>query len=562
MGEAVTEDPAGIARRKAVFDKYEPEIQDLYRRIDKPEYVTYDQETNQVLKSYKNYEDALWDNLNPEIAFGKSKTGLRPKENSRELQQKITDLQNIRDAEADAVYVVPEPVPTKYGRYQLSGGQNYREILLKMPSKPQALPEGFTVDAYSVNGQTKYGVYDAAGQRYGSGETKEEALQRFSDLHEPSTYKSSHWKDPNVLAHMRVNDRVDADGKKMLLVEEIQSDWHQAGREKGYKSSDLEKRIKDTNQKIYDLDTRRSSLLNQARDMTTHGPEFTNIMAEANDLSPKIMQLNDELVAYQKIKKGGVPDAPFKDTWYQLALKRIMKYAADNGYERVGLTTGKQQADRYQMSNEVNTLAWREPGGGVKKEVTIDLVDGDNMTLSVDNEGKLMGGQFDGKSLNSVVGKDLSKKIMSENSGNLSGNGLNIGGEGMKAYYDEIYPKYLEKYGKKWDAKVGNTYVNTGKVQSKDELAQQVYGAGIDYAYLPSEQKRKIDVMFMDMNKDESIRYIDITPKMKEGVSKGQPLFAAAPLAPLGLLDTEQENTQMTIQPTLNKPQSAGLLSP
>lgn len=562
MGEAVTEDPAGIARRKAVFDKYEPEIQDLYRRIDKPEYVTYDQETNQVLKSYKNYEDALWDNLNPEIAFGKSKTGLRPKENSRELQQKITDLQNIRDAEADAVYVVPEPVPTKYGRYQLPGGQNYREILLKMPSKPQALPEGFTVDAYSVNGQTKYGVYDAAGQRYGSGETKEEALQRFSDLHEPSTYKSSHWKDPNVLAHMRVNDRVDADGKKMLLVEEIQSDWHQAGREKGYKSSDLEKRIKDTNQKIYDLDTRRSSLLNQARDMTTHGPEFTNIMAEANDLSPKIMQLNDELVAYQKIKKGGVPDAPFKDTWYQLALKRIMKYAADNGYERVGLTTGKQQADRYQMSNEVNTLAWREPGGGVKKEVTIDLVDGDNMTLSVDNEGKLMGGQFDGKSLNSVVGKDLSKKIMSENSGNLSGNGLNIGGEGMKAYYDEIYPKYLEKYGKKWDAKVGNTYVNTGKVQSKDELAQQVYGAGIDYAYLPSEQKRKIDVMFMDMNKDESIRYIDITPKMKEGVSKGQPLFAAAPLAPLGLLDTEQENTQMTIQPTLNKPQSAGLLSP
>ena len=35
---------------------------------------------------------------------------------------------------------------------------------------------------------------------------------------------------------MRVNDRVDADGKKMLLIEEIQSDWHQAGREKGYQN--------------------------------------------------------------------------------------------------------------------------------------------------------------------------------------------------------------------------------------------------------------------------------------------------------------------------------------
>jgi hypothetical protein len=34
---------------------------------------------------------------------------------------------------------------------------------------------------------------------------------------------------------MRVNDRVDADGKKVLFVEEVQSDWHQAGRKKGYK---------------------------------------------------------------------------------------------------------------------------------------------------------------------------------------------------------------------------------------------------------------------------------------------------------------------------------------
>jgi hypothetical protein len=31
---------------------------------------------------------------------------------------------------------------------------------------------------------------------------------------------------------MRVNDRIDTDGKKVLLIEEIQSDWHQAGEKK------------------------------------------------------------------------------------------------------------------------------------------------------------------------------------------------------------------------------------------------------------------------------------------------------------------------------------------
>jgi len=46
-------------------------------------------------------------------------------------------------------------------------------------------------------------------------------------------YTSSHFDQSNILAHMRLNDRV-IDGKPTLFVEEIQSDWHQAGRSKGY----------------------------------------------------------------------------------------------------------------------------------------------------------------------------------------------------------------------------------------------------------------------------------------------------------------------------------------
>ena len=73
----------------------------------------------------------------------------------------------------------------------------------------------------------------------------------------------------------------------------------------------------------------------------------------------------------------------------------------------------------------------------------------------------------------------------------------------MKKYYDEIYPKFLDKYGKKWGAKVGETTIETGR--------SNVGG-------VPS--------MYPDK---EPIRYLDITPEMKAGVSKGQPLFAVPP---------------------------------
>jgi hypothetical protein len=52
-------------------------------------------------------------------------------------------------------------------------------------------------------------------------------------LEMPSRSFASHFDQPNILAHMRVNDRV-VDGKKTLFIEEIQSDWHQKGRKKGY----------------------------------------------------------------------------------------------------------------------------------------------------------------------------------------------------------------------------------------------------------------------------------------------------------------------------------------
>ena len=360
--------------------------------------------------------------------------------------------------------------PPKYDRYTLPGGENYREILLTMPTQFERMskPLESEIRALGLN----QNLNDISLRDLMNAGASADLQNRFEQAMRGSaegSYHSNHWDEPNVLAHIRVNDRVDADGKKMLLVEEVQSDWHQEGRNKGYRT--------------------KESL-----------EDWYNKNKLEND--PPFAQLDSQQVStIERNRNAGmggdtaVPDAPMKDTWYQLALKRVLKYAADNGYERVGLTTGKTNADRYDLSKQVDEIVVPMVNEDGTRSVRIEPTTGSDIKLMVAADGTVTGynpasRQFDGKRLDEVVGKEMADKILSaEAKTTFSGLDLQVGGEGMRKYYDEIYPQFLAKYGKKWDAKVGETTVKAG-------------GA-------------------------ETVRYIDITPQMRESVSKGQPLFTA-----------------------------------
>lgn len=378
--------------------------------------------------------------------------------------------------------------PTKYERYQLPGGENYREILLTLPNKPKPLPEGFNVDAYSLNGKTMYGVYDDKGSRYGSGPTKEEALQVFNRLHQDKPFQSSHFDEPNILAHMRVNDRIDADGKKMLLIEEVQSDWHQAGREKGY-AGENQKALLKNQTRLGEID----KILATAKYTPEEG---LKLFDEQKKLAKEYGELESK-----RARGGDVPDAPFKDTWHQLALKRALKEAVDKGYDRIGLTTGAQQAKRYDLGNEVNSIDVESVAGVPNLQlVDVDVIGGKKIALEVEN-GVVREGEFAGKRLSDVVGKEMADKIANVAQGKtkrLAGEDLRIGGEGMKKYYDEIYPAFLNKQGKKYGAQVGETQVPTDR-------------STIDG--MPSMYQNK-----------ETVRYLDITPEMRKAIKEGQPI--------------------------------------
>jgi hypothetical protein len=274
----------------------------------------------------------------------------------------------------------------------------------------------------------------------------------------------------------------------------VQSDWHQAGRERGYGP-----KIERIVEAYYETKDGQRVPIGYGR---------TKEEAEANiDVGWK----NTVDIKYETSDRKvgeGVPDAPFKDTWYQLALKRAIKEAVDKGYDRIGLTTGAQQASRYNLSNEVdeiNVIGRTDARTGEKsRQVALDLKSGGSYKLGVNNEGiidnvnMLEINNLQGKNLADVVGKEVAKKIMESNSQTIKGEGLNIGGEGMKKYYDEVYPNYLDKLGKKYGAKVGETKINTVKERAENSM-------------IPT-------------TKQEPVRYLDITPEMRKAIKEGQPL--------------------------------------
>ena len=390
---------------------------------------------------------------------------------------------------------------TKYQKYTLPGGENYREILLTLPEKtPSIYPDFDTYfrakySDYANPSNPAYAMAQKDARRNWDERSGRIEIDDYSGGKvglSTGNYQSSHFDEPNILAHIRVNDRVDADGKKMLLIEEIQSDWHQAGREKGYKGKGTLKELPD-NYFVQELKTIDGDTMYVVRNKDNPSVVLNKDYNRQSAINGVINELN-------ATSAGGVPDAPFKDTWYQLALKRVLKHAADNGYERVGLTTGKQQAERFDLSKQVDELHYNPQ--------TFRLIAKNKGTRLIDEQS------VPPEKLASYIGKEAASKVMAQEPNinglrSLKGEELQVGGEGMKKYYDEIYPKFLDKYGKKWNARVGETQITT-------DYARDASG-------IPAQRPSK-----------ESIRYIDITPEMKGAVSKGQPLFAATPALPLG----------------------------
>lgn len=244
----------------------------------------------------------------------------------------------------------------KYAQYQLPGGENYRMMLIQLPDPtPRAAFRGARIVEQGESGT--YYVYDNAGAVIGRGDTPEAARAHAKQM-DPNaiiadTFYSSHFPDDrNVMAHVRMNDRTDTNGRRFVFVETFQSDWHQAGRKHGYASDlpaeGLPKNYEVVEKTVTRKDAGVGEYETQVYEVRRSEGSKVRVPGTFRDYLFENRETAIEAARGDYLLYGArVPDAPFKTTWPEMVMKRLVRYAAENGYDGIGWTTGEQQAERW-----------------------------------------------------------------------------------------------------------------------------------------------------------------------------------------------------------------------
>jgi hypothetical protein len=232
-----------------------------------------------------------------------------------------------------------------------------------------------------------------------------------------------------------------------------------------------------------------------------------------------------------------VLDFPFKNNWYELTIKRLIRYAADNNFDAVAIPKGIVSAKRYgeDITSGIKSVNVSKNSKG---NVYVFFKDSKNEPLTghvYSQDGSQLTKTFD--ELKQEVGEKVYKQIEEFNPKNADDKTdfalekeITIGsGLGKHQLYDKAIPSFMKKYGKKWNAKVYDDNIDGEilPVQTSEQSYKQI------------ENKSKIPVTI-----------IELTPEMKQSVQQdGQALFnifgigSAAAIGSDAVLQNDRNNT-------------------
>lgn len=452
----------------------------------------------------------------------------------------------------------------KYQSYQLKGGENYREVLLTLPSKGLKTFEEWAFDNYGNISDLNENQMKIIQERYKKAiENQKGEVQK--------GYKSTHWDEANILAHVRLNEQTLPDGRRVLIVNEIQSDWAQQGRDEGFFDSEQRKArlqfIEDRNRfyeleslieiegsqlqldekfvesrktlkdnkyfvgvgfegdgKKYlylegksgskmdsekaDMDNLPTEVLEAYNYIQERGTKYDKLSDESEGLKAKYGTQIDSFSNREVLKPvedtSEVPDMPYKktDQWVGMAMRRVMQMAVQEGFDGVSLATGQQSADMYSLAKSVESISVT-PNTDFR-DVILQLKDtGDEIYYQVDNDGKVISGSRNdyGKMLDEYVGKEMSEKIMNverppveSNKAyvTLEGEDLDVGGEGMKTFYDKIVPKVLQKEASRFDPRFKKQKLEVIEFKGLQNIENEREGFQFDSEYNIFLDKSKV----------------------------------------------------------------------
>lgn len=366
---------------------------------------------------------------------------------------------------------------TRYHKYKSEfGGDNYREHLLTLPETGPASDEN------------------------------------------SNNYHSSHWEQPNVLAHVRMQDApgqpeqetisdlrekagkqnwsedefqkaIKEKSPKTLHVDEIQSDWAQDGRKNGFRTPDYEKNINELEMR---KDIASARHIEIAQRLFDEGLSYDQMMAhpEHESALKDYEHSSDELE--KATEKRPVSEGPYvKNTghWVDLALKHVLHEASKGDYDKVQFATGQENADRYDLSTHFKKIVYYPR----TRQLECIKKDGDRFGVRMDFNPD---GSVNEHNMHDYIGEELTNRLLSSpvikdewhTKQTLEGDDLSNGGEGMKSFYDNILPKAAVKLIQQHDPDI-----KPEKIKGSDGVER--FG-------------------------------FSFTPRAKRSIMKGQPAFA------------------------------------
>lgn len=366
-----------------------------------------------------------------------------PTESNKERLDEVVEDLNLR-----FVWDIQSGDPTKFSQYQLPGGTNYREVLVTLPKR------GGSQSELEAQAQEQYGKPYAELNDAQQSNT----LSYVREARKDPEFKSSHFDEPNILVHLRLNDRVVPDpataqiqaeraklekernalgpkidelnrqmkkesvprderirvevmtelkaGKisnvtearkeieerqfaadsvptpkweerraleeqwsdynrrisalpkprdqKVLFIEELQSDWGQAGKKKGF--ADTEAFVAEEaalKKEMLEIPSRFGGTMNMIKAAEQGDKSAIDARKRRAEIGIRLRQIEE---ARGRVPEHGAlggpapPLAPFveaSDAWVELGIKQAIRMAVDGGYDRIAWTTGEQQYNRW-----------------------------------------------------------------------------------------------------------------------------------------------------------------------------------------------------------------------
>ena len=285
--------------------------------------------------------------------------------------------------------------------------------------------------------------------------------------------------------------------EKTLVIDEIQSQRHQEGRERGYNPN------VDIRGYAVQTDEDGNYLVTHPDGVSEDGLEriASRTIRFYDAGSPERAILLAARLDQNIYPSSRVPAAPFEKNWHELAMKRMLRYAAENGYDRVAWTTGNQQAERYSLGEHIDFVSAEPyeaqlPSESSGFDVTLHTRGMATVDLFVTRDGIIQSGYygdkedyFAGQPLAKVIGKSLTEKILAvQDWQRFDSEDLHIGAEGMNTFYDTMLVNFMDKYGRQWDVKTEDV------------------------------EMRHLDIT-------GRMHSVAVTPQMRDDVRKGQPMF-------------------------------------